>query len=480
MVTTSDSDWEVRFSELERAFNALQAEHRQLQAAYNNLKKTSSERIAALEVDNRELREKLRGNSSNSSRPPSQDLTRSKRKCKPTGRKQGGQPGHPGHAREIYPPEQVSKTIEVLPERCPECGHTQFEEAPVSIDSRQVVELPDIQPEVTQFDIYTCCCAHCGHHVRPEIPKEAQRGFGPRLMGFITLLSGDTGVTKRKIQSLVGYIGIRISLGSVCNIHEFATELLKFPYEKIRTGVLESEHINADETSWRCFSKRCWLWIATTLTATFFHIDPSRSSQAYQRVLGSFDKILTTDRYAGYNQHKGLHQLCLAHIDRDLKKVAEREGLDAFIGRILMQKLDSVFALWHKFKAAEISREQLIQGANQHTEDFNLFLKRGAWDDTDGKTQSLCNNLLKRFDSLWLFLHIEGVEPTNNLAERELRPAVIFRKLTGGSQSEWGMRYIERVMTVICTLKKRSVNIFKYLTDCFDAEIRDGPIPSTS
>ncbi len=215
-----------------------------------------SEKISALETENRNLREKLNTNSTNSSKPPSQDPFRKKNKKKTSGKKGGGQPGHPGHKRTLYPEEEVTTIITLKPIVCPACQFAQFGGAPISIECRQVLELPQIKPEVTQYNIYTCSCGHCGQHVRANVPVEAEKGFGPHLMGFLTMLSGQAGLTKRKICTLVAHLGIHVSLGALCKIHRLASVLLQESYEEIRQRVLQGVHINADETSWRTSNQR--------------------------------------------------------------------------------------------------------------------------------------------------------------------------------------------------------------------------------
>jgi transposase len=439
------------------------------------------ERVEALEAEIKELREKLNTNSNNSSKPPSQDPFRKTSAKQSSGKKPGGQPGHPGHARKIYPPEQVTKTVNLQPDNCPHCGSADFNEAPISVECRQTVELPVIQPEVTQYNIYTCKCNACGKHVRPFIPREAEKGFGPRLMGFLTMLSGEAGVTKRKICSVSEHLGMKISLGALCNIHRIASDILEEPFEAIRSEVLASENVNADESSWRLKAKRCWLWIGAIPTATFFKIDPSRSQEAFHRIFGGYQNILSSDRYGAYNSHQGKKQACLAHIDRDFNKMKERGGADGALGRILCGELDLVFGLWKQFKQRTLSRSELQANAQPHVENIKDALTIiASAEGIASKSAALCCDLLKRFPTLWTFLHEEGVEPTNNLAERGLRPAVILRKVSGGSQSTWGLLFIERLQTVVCTLKQRSRNIFEFLAQSFEAHLhgtRGPPAP---
>ena len=460
-------DWQQRYLALEQRYLLLEQRCFELE-----------QRCAQLSADNQALREKLNTNSNNSSKPPSQDPNRPKRSSSPSGKRPGGQPGHPGHARKVYPSAQVTMTVDLKPNACPNCSKAQFEETPVSVEVRQVIELPEMPPEVTQYNIHTCKCGKCGKHVRADVPKEAERGFGPRLMGFVTMLTGEGHLTKRKICSVTAHLGLKISLGALCNIHRLASDLLQVPAEAIQQFVLGQDKLNADESGWRVEKKRCWIWVGATPKATFFKIDPSRSHQAYLRIFGIFRGTLTTDRHGAYNEHEGPKQSCLAHIDRHFEKMSERPGIDGSFGRLLEGQLDLIFGLWDEFKKGVFSRPALQEKANEHVENIKATLIFTTREAKNSKSIALGHDLLDRFSTLWTFLYVEGVEPTNNLAERGLRPAVIFRKLSGGNQSNWGARFTERLMTVVCTLRQNAMNTFIFLTEMFAAYQKERPPPA--
>jgi transposase len=467
-------DWKERYHQLLEKIAVLEARIATLEA--DNLALRSEN--LALKAENRDLREKLNTSSGNSSKPPSQDPFRKTRSNTPSGKKPGGQPGHEGHKRKTYPPEKVTKTIDLKPVSCPNCSSGQFDEMPVSIDLRQVIELPNMPPEITQYNIHTCRCGHCGKHVRADVPKEAERGFGPRLMGFVTMLTGEGHVTKRKICTLASHLGLKISLGALCNIHKLASIVLEEPSQAIHKHVMEQGHVNGDESGWRLRRKRYWIWIGATRTAAVFRIDPSRSHEAFKRIFHNFTGTLTTDRHGAYNDHEGSKQTCLAHIKRDFEKVSERPEIDGSCGRILQEQLGIIFSLWAEFKKGSIVRTTLQAKAEEPIENIRVTLMLAAQNAKNSKTVAFACNILDRFPTLWTFLYQEGVEPTNNLAERGLRPAVIFRKLSGGSQSEWGLRFIERLMTVVCTLKQNTGNVFEFLTKSFQAHFGARSPPS--
>lgn len=468
--------------ELFQHIQSLKTEVLQLKKIIEELRKENASlhmENASLKKENAELKEKLNTDSSNSSTPPSQDPYRKKNPRQGSGRKPGGQPGHPGHSRKLFPPEQVQRNVEVYPGACPNCGTGTFESEPIKTHVHQTVELPEVKPEITQYNLHTCRCGKCGKHVPPEIPSGAQKGFGPRLMGFIETLTGEARATKRVVVKLLSYLGIPISSGSVSNIHKLAGNLLKGPYEIIKATVL-NQNMNADETSWYNNGKRKWFWIGTTLTATFFQIDTSRSMEACKRVFGNFNKILTTDRYAAYNVLECNKQTCWSHLDRDFAKIEGRGGVDEIVGQALKAIADLVFKLWDELITGILTRKELQeQFESEVIPSMNSILKVGAAaEQMSSKTQATCLNILTRFETLWTFIYQEGVEPTNNRAERGLRQAVIWRKLTAGSRSEWGEKYIERLFTVVTTLRQRAKNVFSYLVSCFVAWQQAEPIPN--
>lgn len=457
-----ESFWENRYLKLEKR--------------YLDLEKTCKELIA----ENQALKEKLGANSKNSSKPPSQDPFRKCRSSKPTGKKPGGQLGHPGHKRKMYSPDQVTNTINLHPNICPSCSSTSFKKTPISIEIRQVIELPKMLPDIMQYQIHTCRCSCCGKSVRADVPKKAERSFGPRLMGFLTMLTGEGHLSKRKICAIAEHLGVKISLGALCNIHKLASSLLKKPAKTIQDYVLNTQKVNADETSWPVLGKKHWMWIGATSNATFFKINPSRSAQAYQHIFGLFKGTLTTDRYGAYNQHLGQKQSCLAHIDRYFVKMSQRSGIDGSCGTLLEDQLDQVFKLWREFKDKRLSRCELQKKTCDHIENIKAILILTTKEAKDRKSRALAYDLLNRFETLWTFLYEEGVEPTNNLAERGLRPAVIFRKLSHGNQSQWGSKFTERLMTVACSLKQNAKNLFKFLSELFTAHQEARSPPSFS
>lgn len=437
----------------------------------------------ALREKIRVLEERLNTNSRNSSKSPSQDPYRKRKGNKKSSeKKQGAQNGHKGNSRAMVPSDEVSEFKDIRPDECPHCQGKDFDIDPTATEVRQVTELPEIQAEVTQYNIHTCTCTCCGKQVKAITPSDALSAFGPRLKGFISLVSGELGVTKRKVVSLVGYLNIQISVGSVCNIHHLAGAILGQPYEVLRKKALQQSAIYADETSWYHKGKRRWLWIVTGREYACFKIDPSRGASAFQTMFRGMPQNapLITDRYSSYNSYEGPRQCCWSHLDRDFEKIYERGDIDGVIGHRLKECADEVFLYWRYFQESLLTRREL----QIHMEVFTvlstkaLLLLGSKGAGCSSKTRGTCMQLVLKFDNLWTYLYYENVEPTNNLAERDLRPSVIQRKLSYGTQSDAGNAFVERMLTLVVTFKKQSKNAFEYITSCFRAHIRDSPIPS--
>jgi len=299
--------------------------------------------IHQLKAEVKDLKDKLNTNSSNSSKPPSQDPFRARKINKTNGRKQGAQKGHRGHSRHLVPIEQVQTLHDLRPHVCPHCQSNSFDAEIIRTEVRQVIELPEMPPDITQYNIHTCRCNCCGRHVKADTPHEAKYGFGPRLMGLVTSLSGEFRLSKRQVTALMGKIGIRICSGSVCKIHARASQILKSPCEEIKKHTLEQDHLNADETSWKTLTRKRWIWIGCSRDSVFFEIKDSRSTRAFQEVFGAFKGGLTTDRYDAYNAHEGVRQLCWSYADRDFEKIASREGFDKTVGEMLLKCKDDFY-----------------------------------------------------------------------------------------------------------------------------------------
>ena len=420
-----------------------------------------------------ELEARLGQNSRNSSKPPSSDgPAGSNRSTKPTGRKRGGQPGHDPSGRELLPPEKVDRIADHWPVACDACS------APLDVARcpesgtalrHQVTELPPVRADVTEHRMHRLFC-DCGHLTEAKLPKGVPVGsFGPRLRGVIGLLAGRYRLSKRLTQEMLGDLfGVEIGLGSICNAERQVSAALAAPVEEAREYVRGQEVVHADETGWREAKHRAWLWVATTVLVTVFRVARSRGAAVAKDLLGEdFRGFLVVDRWAGYEWHP-YRQLCWAHLLRDFQGFVDRGGRGGAIGAKLLTEAALMFKLWHRVRDKTLQRATFIRRMDAIERRICRLLRK-AVACAEPKTAGMAREIWLRRDLLWLFVYNDGVPPTNNEAERAIRPAVLWRKSSFGTDSEEGSRFVERILTVVTTLRRQQRNVVDYLAQaCAD------------
>ena len=441
---------------------------------------------AALKERIHDLEARLGQDSSNSSRPPSSDLPAQPKKTKaaPSERKRGGQPGHPGSFRALLPTEQVDQVVLVAPAVCRHCGQP-FPSVGPRRSSRpwrhQVVELLTLAVRVTEYQMAVRRCPHCGKRTRASLPPGVpRRPFGPRLTAVAALLSGRYRLSQREVrQALKDLWEVTVSLGAITNLEQAQSAALQSPYTEVREAVQQAEVANMDETGWREDKQRAWLWTVVTAALTVFHIDRHRSGAVVDALLGpKYAGIVGSDRYSAYSRFAAQRRaLCWAHLKRDFQALVERGGAAEALGRWGLAEIGRLFALWHRFRSGEFDRKALQRCVLPLKARMGRLLWRGE-DCPDQKAAGLCRQLNKWWEALWTFTQVEGVEPTNNVAERALRPAVLWRKGSFGSDSEHGSRFVERMLTVIATCRQQGRRLLDFLVAAGQAACNGTPAPS--
>ncbi len=439
-------------------------------------------RIAELEAENARLRGETDKSSRNSSKPPSSDspAERAARTKKPgSGNKPGGQPGHEGHQRELLPPEQVNRTREHFPKRCGSC-RVKLSPVPHGDPRRhQVVEVPKIEPDVTEHRLHSVLCG-CGAITRAPHPRGVPRGMcGPNLMAIITLLVGVYHLSRRDALSCIGdVLGIDIALGTISKVEGRVAVMLAPAHEQAAALVKRARAKHADATGWFRKAASRTLWVIGSKLATVFHIVDDGTRAEFQKLIGTLG-ILITDRGSQFSfWAMDQRQICWAHLVR--KYVAFSEHSDpraAQLGETLVLLTQTLLAQWHNVRDGTMSREQFQEFVARFKAVFEAHLTRGVELRLAGVSGS-CANMLVHADALWTFAYFPAVEPTNNHAERELRKFVMWRKKSFGSQSERGDRFAERVMTVVHTLRKQDRHVLSFLRDTIAASLRGAPPPS--
>lgn len=444
------------------------------------------ERIRQLEEENAQLREQVGQNSTNCSKPPSADPpgTVRPRKNKRRGRRPGGQPGHPKHERELVPAEQVQQVVEVVPERCKKCQH-KLSGQDAAPQRHQVVELPPVAAQVTEYRCHQLECAACGTLTRGEVPPEAASAFGERLGGLVCLLVGKYRLSKRLVcEALSDMVGVKLSVGSVSNLEQEMSAALQTPMAEAEQYVRQADMVNVDETGWKQGVKRgraarAWLWVFATALVVVFRIATSRGGQVARHVLGQdFTGWLISDRWSAYDWYDpGLRQLCWSHLTRDFQGFIDRGGTGGRIGRKLMAERNRMFKWWHRVRDGTLARKT-FQRRMRKVEQTVGELLRQAQAYAEKKTAGMAKQILKLEKCLWTFVDVPGVEPTNNYGERTLRQGVIYRKISFGTRSALGSRFIERILTAVTTLKQQKRHALEFLRQALWAHRRGLPPPS--
>ena len=287
--------------------------------------------------------------------------------------------------------------------------------------------------------------------------------FGPRLQAVLSLLTGAYRLGKRPVQSLArDLFGLTISTGAICKLERSTSESLEASVEQLRQYV-RGQNAGADETSWRENRHKAWLWVATSPAATVFTIARTRGSQVIREMLGeNYGGVLTSDRWTAYTWLKR-RQLCWAHLRRDFQAMIDRENCGSPIGKSLLESSDQLFHRWHQVRDGMLARSALQKEVGVLRSTVKEQLQRGI-QCACKKTAGTCRKLLKQESFLWTFVWVAGIEPTNNNAERVLRHAVLWRKSSGGTDSELGSRFVERMLSVVATCRQQHRNVLEVLT----------------
>lgn len=442
-------------------------------------------RVAELEALVRELQARLGLNATNSSLPPSANPPGAPAPVtkEPTGRSPGAQPGHTACVRRRLPPERLTQVIHFVPDTCEHC-QTALRPEPASGDPEprwhQVAELPAAPVEVIEYQAHGRTCSCCGTLTWATIPEEVRaHAFGPRLGAAVAYLSGSPHVSKRGIEEIVETLfGLPIALGSVANLEQEMSAALEAAHGEAQQAVRQAPIKHVDETGWKQAGQRCWLWGAATTLVACFVIHPSRGAAGLAALLGRRIKgIVCSDRWSVYGRLKvGRRQLCWAHLKRDFQKLVDRGGAAQEIGEIGLSLTSLVFELWHLFRGGGLTRRQLQRDMREWREALHDQLERGRA-CADAKAAAFCANVLDVEAAVWTFVDHEGVEPTNNHMERLLRTGVLWRKNAFGCHSESGCRFVERILTVVQTLRLQQRPVLEYLHQALVAHRHATPAP---
>lgn len=429
--------------------------------------------LARAEDRIRELEQIRRPTASNSSIAPSSNPIGAKPPVvkKPTGRKPGGQIGHVGTGKVLLPVEQMNQVVAHRPEVCVHCQSVLADAGTVT-GRHQVAELPKQAVTLIEHQSYTCRCGNCGKLTRGLIPAEiAVSTTGPRLTAAIGFIGAWVKGSRRALAQVVGEaLGSPIALGSIIAREAELTDALAQPYQALVSELSTAAVKYVDETGWKLHGKSRTLFVAAGEYEALFKVEPTRTRPALMRLLDEKSiGIICTDRCGIYDAWPlDKRQLCWAHLKRDFTAAIERGGAGEKPAQQALEITAAMFKLNRDFKNRQLTRSELIERIEPLKRQLHEAMQTGAACGQK-KTAGLFRSLLKREAALWRFADTPGVDPTNNLAERMLRPAVIWRKKSFGCHSRRGCLYVERMLSVIQTLRLRNVDVLDYLSAAVEA-----------
>ncbi len=438
-------------------------------------------KIAQLDAHVAELEARLNKTPRNSSLPPSTEHPHAKpqpRKEK-SGKKPGGQPGHTKHERALIPSDQCESVVTIKPKRCRRCGEPLCGADPEPL-RHQVWEIPEIKPLVTEYRLYRLTCRCCQTSTCGELPAGVPASqAGPRLVALTALLMGCFKQSKRRVALFLEQVlNQPCSAGWVVKLQNQATAALTPAYQELTNQLPTEPILGIDESPTKEARQKSWLWTFVASTYTVFALRVTRAATVLDELLtDAFHGVVNCDRAKMY-WNVGRPQWCWAHLKRDFQALIDhRDHQVKRLGHDLMRPTRELFRHWARYRDGTITRTGMLRLLRPIREEINGLLLRGVFSG-NAKLNGMCEPMYDHRDWLWTFLDVEGVEPTNNVSERALRPAVIWRKLSFGTQSAKGSRFVEVILTVVETCHRQSRNSFEYLAATMQAHFAGQKTPS--
>jgi transposase len=435
----------------------------------------AEKRIAGLEAENAELKARLNSNSRNSNKPPSSDgYKRQPALPKKKSGKQGGQKGHKGNT--LHQIENPDKIIGCFPERCT-CGHTFTKGHSIFTEKRQVFDLPQPKLEVVEYQIHKATCPLCGLEQKGAVPEgvNSPAQYGNSLKAFAVLLNVHFKLPYKKIGLLFNDLfGYSINGSTIFSSSKNCYNKLEESEDIIKSKIINQQVAHADETGLRVEGKLHWLHTVTTQLYTYFYVHKKRGTEALQSEKSILDKIigwLVHDCWGSYFKFKDIfHAICGAHILRELQGLAETgESKWAKVFKLFFLNIyEMPFEERVKRKEQIISRYDRICEIAEKAEPPPIKTpgKKGKYKRTKGR--NLVERLIREKKAVLAFAFNENVPFTNNLAERDIRPAKIKQKISNCFRSFNGAEIYARIEGFISTARKNNRNVFSELCNTFE------------
>jgi transposase len=301
---------------------------------------------------------------------------------------------------------------------------------------------------------------------------------GPRLTAFVALLMASFRQSKRRVSLfLETLLGAPCSPGLVVKLQKLATAALRPCYEELVRSLPAQPVVNADETPTRERNGKAWLWTVVAATFSVFAVRLTKAAVVIRELLGEkFAGVVISDRAKMYLWVERL-QWCWSHVKRDFEAMATLRGKAGAVGRKLCELTYDLFHQWHRAQAGDLQAAGLRRHLNRLYGQVYLTLEAGTF-CRHAATAATCQGLLERYDSLWIFRETPGVAPTNNAAERALRHGVIWKRLSFGTQSASGSRFVETLLSVLETCRQQKRPTFAFLSHALTQHFAHQPAPS--
>jgi transposase len=382
----------------------------------------------------------------------------------------GRKPGHEPHHRAAPPPEQVDRTVESpLPEDCPRCG-TPLGSSSAAVHDQYQIELPEPKPVVTRFRVHVAICPACRARVQGRHPEQTSDALGaaavqlgPRLLGLAADLKHRLGVSYRKTASLILTLtGLAVTASALTRSGHRLRRHAQATYDRLIESARSASVQHVDETGWKIGGRSAWLWVFADEHATLYRIRPSRAHDVVVEVLGEdFGGVLASDCFLAYDPLPFAKQKCLAHLLKSCREIeaSKTRGAVRFSRRVAAL-LRKAMALKRRRGALSPHGYAVARG-RLHAELDRLL----AGNLTDPDNARLARRLRKHRAHLLVFLDRVEVDATNNLAEREIRPAVVARKMSAGNRTEAGAETHAVLASVLRTCRRQGKDILLSLGD---------------
>ena len=442
------------------------------------------ERIRQLEQEKVMLKERiaqLEKNSSNSSKPPSSDIVKPLKAIRRLGkkRKRGGQHGHKKFVRQPFKPEQIDEVIEYEFKGKDAEGLKPLDKWFII----QQIELPEKMYKVVEHRARKYLDPATGQiHIAP-MPDEIRKGglFGADVTTAVAFMKGSCHMSYTTIQQFFNELmKLDISRGMLCKAAQKVSQSLQGTYEQLAQRLPQEPQVGVDETGHHDDGKLHWTWCFDTSDYSLFKIDQSRGSKVLKEMLGKdFTGIVCADYWGAYRKYARLFdvrvQYCMAHLVREIRFLAEHniKKLSSWANELL-EWLKKLFDTFHR--RDELTATGFIRSMERIKAGFLSRMRRPP-------DHKLAKKLARRFkgkaaEDYFRFLAEPNVEPTNNGTERQIRPIVIDRRITQGTRGDTGMRWCERIWTVLTTCKKQELNVFDFIHKAVVAHWSNKKYPS--